>query len=98
MAIGISAAHQTTDTPQQFTFAIFTEIKPHRTMQAEEQSVVLMIFDAGKNRLTQPIKRLAPDFSAWPGSGTKDMSDLPAMRTARIKETSKFRILCAPLC
>ena len=90
-------AHQTADTPKQFTFAIFTEINPHSTMQAEEQSVELMFVDAGKNRLTKPFKRLAPDFAAWPGSRTEDMVDLPAMRTASIKETSKFRILFAPL-
>ena len=64
-------------------------------MQAEQKSVELELLDRGDNRITEPVKRFASYFTAWPRCGTEYMSDLPLVRSTRVEEPGKWRIRLA---
>ena len=83
------------NTAQNFAVAVFTEIKDHSPMQAEENAVKVSTRTHGDDGIAKPLESGAFHFGARPRRRAKDMLDLPAIVLVSISETGQFGICVA---
>jgi hypothetical protein len=78
--------------PQDFAVAVFAEIKDHRAMQGEENTIEATTLDCGDDRIAKPLERRSLYLAARPRRRAEYVLDLPAMSLARIEEAGELRI------